>query len=430
MLSATGKILLTFISLFLIISALPAQNPVTLAKVELYEHSLIQPDVLEFKVRVIRTSNLWDTWANGTFQFVFDDPAYPISPANLEITRMFDTDLDVGVLIGKDLPTDSYLINPHIIDGRIGVAVVGPEEYDVSQPVDTSIKIETFRIRSLDGSSLPKKVRWLKPANYYQACAYKIRDDSTVHGVSAWFSANDNIEMDFLPYTAVEYIDDDSEGPEMEVINFKAFYGGAKQVQISWETLSEAYNKGFILDRGMTSPFVRFNIENIDYNVTVGRFDQPGLFQQELVGLGTRKPGRKYKVQYDTVVYRDMIYGYRLSHKDFYNSLIIDAYDTLFIPHAVISAASASPNPFSDDTEITYTVDDDCIISANVYDELGKKVLEVFNRETRQKGTYRFTLIMPEFASQGLYEIIFIATPIDDPTIELSQAVIKMQLIR
>ena len=38
--------------------------------------------------------------------------------------------------------------------------------------------------------------------------------------------------------------------------NFKAFYGGAKQVQLSWETLSEAYNKGFILERGMASPFV------------------------------------------------------------------------------------------------------------------------------------------------------------------------------
>jgi hypothetical protein len=39
-------------------------------------------------------------------------------------------------------------------------------------------------------------------------------------------------------------------------------------------------------------------------------------------------------------------------------------------------------------------------------------------------------LLKGGYASQGLYEIVFIAKPIDDPNVEVSRAVVKVQLIR
>jgi len=36
----------------------------------------------------------------------------------------------------------------------------------------------------------------------------------------------------------------------------------------------------------------------------------------------------------------------------------------------------------------------------------------------------------PDQASQGLYTVVLIARPVDDPTIELSRAILKIQLLR
>ncbi len=422
-----NKILILII--FINCGILFSQEPDTLAKLEIYETIQVDPTILEFKVRLIRTSDLWANWANGTFQFVFNDPTYVIDPGKLEIVRLYQSDLDYGVVPGGDLPPEDYIINPHIVDGRIGVAVVGPQSFENTKFVDTVINIETFQIRSLDGSTLPNRVKWLEPYRYYQASAYKIQSDSLVPPIAAWWAANDNIEMENPPYSVIYFVDDTSIDPDFILKFFSAKYLGAKKIWLEFETIQESRNKGFRIYRGIL-PYGSRDHNDVEYDHLVAAFDQPGPFQQEMIGLGTRNPGRYYEIRHDTVDIRGVEYCYRLTYVDYDDEEYILAHACVPVPHAVITFAQANPNPFSDDTELEYTVDDDCIVTCKVYDLLGKEVMELFSSKVHRKGTYNFTLQMPEYAMEGLYNVIFVAYPIDDPAIEISRASVKIQLVR
>ena len=46
------------------------------------------------------------------------------------------------------------------------------------------------------------------------------------------------------------------------------------------------------------------------------------------------------------------------------------------------------------------------------------------------KHTITFNAIAQEIASNGLYEIIFVAEPLNDTTVEKSVAIVKVQLIK
>jgi len=60
----------------------------------------------------------------------------------------------------------------------------------------------------------------------------------------------------------------------------------------------------------------------------------------------------------------------------------------------------------------------------------GKEIEKLYNHEYMKYGTYDKDFYPSSLASQGLYEIIFIAYPVDDPAVEISRAVVKAQLVR
>lgn len=400
-------------------------QPEILARVIIYDTEQPTQDVLTFKLKLERTSDIWDAWANGTFQFKFIDPNFVIDPTNLEITRMFDSDLAFGVMSGSDLPSDAYIVNPHFMGDRIGIAFAGPDTYEDAIKVYPEIKLEQFMIRTLDGTPLPEMVQWFSPFDYYQACAYKLERDSTINNVEYFFKKDDNIEM-WDGGHIVDFVDDSVKECLTLLDTLSAEYVGGKKVALWWNTSQECRNRGFIIKRGFSTPF---NKEMYGYHELM-RFDLPGPFQQNLQGLGTRIPGRKYKVNYDTVSQRDLEYIYDLFYMDYYGEEHFLASDTVVVPHAVISYAQNNPNPFENETQIVYTIDDECYLDAFVYDLNGKLVMQLYNKEYRNVGQYKATLRMPEFASQGLYDLLLIAYPIDDTEIELSRAIVKMQLVR
>lgn len=101
------------------------------------------------------------------------------------------------------------------------------------------------------------------------------------------------------------------------------------------------------------------------------------------------------------------------------------------IPNSVIAYAQASPNPFAGSTRIDYELDDNVKLQVGVYDVQGKLVKELIpSNTTMRKGTYTFDLTMPENATQGLYNVIFNASPINDTQVRSSTANIKLQMIK
>jgi hypothetical protein len=83
-------------------------------------------------------------------------------------------------------------------------------------------------------------------------------------------------------------------------------------------------------------------------------------------------------------------------------------------------------------TTVDYMLDDDVVLECSVYDILGKKLKTLIDKEVVKVGKHQivFEASRAEFASQGMYEIIFLAHPIDDPGVDISRAVVKVQLIR
>lgn len=109
---------------------------------------------------------------------------------------------------------------------------------------------------------------------------------------------------------------------------------------------------------------------------------------------------------------------------------VIESYCSVDIPYAVIVQAIPMPNPFSDGTKITYKLDDDVYLTATVYDLLGQVVQVLIDNQFLKMGNHEINFQASDFAVQGMYEAVFTAHPINDNSIELSRAVVKLQLSR
>lgn len=436
------KKILLYVSLLIILpAAILAQNKDTIAIARLENVYLVQPDTLQFQIRLYRTSDRWDRWANGTYMVNFLNETIPLNSQNMNLEYVYGTsDLNIGPISGQ-LPYDSYFITPRIFDNRMSITIAGPEGYGNCEyvPEQDGITIGTFRLSSKLGETLPERLKWLQPQFFYQACAYKIEEDSVLAGIP-WGFPNDNFEMD-TEETTVLYDVGDTSKPEMQLLYFHADYKGQRKVSLRWRTAREAYNKGFVIYRGIV-PLATGDTTKVQYDQLVARFDGGTAEEDSIRGLGTRPYGRSYHYHYDLVEYRGEEYCYLLQYEDF-NGQVRDipytdslgyfherAIDCVPIPNAVIVYAQAEPNPFYESTTIQYKVDDDVLLSCNVYDLLGNKVANLIDNEFTPLGDHEITFHSELVASQGLYEIIFIAHPIDDPNVEISRAIVKVQLIR
>ncbi|MFA6571510.1 MAG: hypothetical protein WCT77_09770 [Bacteroidota bacterium] len=424
-------ILLYPLLIIIVCGNLFSQTVDTLATVQVYNVALIKPDSLSFDLKITRTSDKWERFANGTFQLIFNDTTL-ISPAKINIDYLGGTsDLKIASLAGNNLPVTEYIITPRVFDGRISITLAGPEFFVDAFPVmrDSSIKIGTFIITPKDTAVLPKGLKWLTPSFYYQACAYKIDKDTFWIPDVLMAGPNDNFEMAHPGTSEVNYVVGELPAPEMILKYFKVEYAGRKKVKISWATIKEAYNKGFILQRALMNYNVVDTTTDVQWN-EIARWSGGRPQEAGMRGAGTSFKEHEYLYEYDTVQYRGSDYCYRLYYQDFNDRELYLAMKCLPVPNAVIVAATPYPNPFTNSTRIDYRVDDDVMMTTTVYDLKGREIRKLIDNKEIKYGRHDLIFEASDLASQGMYDMIFIAYPIDDPSVEVSRAIVKLQLIR
>ena len=124
-------------------------------------------------------------------------------------------------------------------------------------------------------------------------------------------------------------------------------------------------------------------------------------------------------------------------------------------PNSVVGDAAAFPNPFSNKVNIYFWFEDDVYVDMNVYDLQGKLVENLIKHtifyfknaprylgnpdfikgkeEEKSRMNKPFSHIFwnpSQYAQQGLYEVVIIGTPIKDPTVDKSVAVVKIQYVK
>lgn len=424
-----------------------AQLETDLARVNVTNILMVQPDALEFELRLYRTEeNLWDKWANGTFQLELSSVvADTIDYSNLSIVLWNDsTDLTPIFVSAGDpwisMPDHEYHITPTIVadtfGAKISITIAGPELYDdclfVPYELDdtTGILLGKFRVIANDGSSLPEDltVNWIQPLDFYQACAYKRKkEDDDI----PWHNYDPNLPMqDYNLGTNVKYTNDNYVDSCFIVKDFDGKYEGDFLVSLSWETECENRNMGFIITRGLR-PLTATTIDDVPMTDTIAHFEHSPDEYTMLGGLGTEKPGQQYLFEFDTTERTGLDYCYKLLSKDFNGNIREHAYTCVFIPNTVISFAEAQPNPFKTQTLIKYRLEHKVRLTVTVRDVTGREVMKVYDNEIKESGWHNDFYFRPtDLAQQGLYDIIFIATPVEDINVELARAVVKAMYVK
>ncbi len=373
------------------------------------------PDTLELELFLQRSSLRWERWSNGTFCFTLPDTV-PIQWQRLGVRLVPGTTV---------LDTSVYRLEPFVVwepirpgaaftRQRVGLRVLGPEPFEQAQliPWDTLIRLGRVQIFSLDGSPVPYQWSWAQPLSYYQAFAFKQFADEL-----PWHRSDDNLELH------TEYRLQPMRVPAHVVVNFRAVYVGDRTVALRWESRSEAFNRGFTLVRWWKP----FNTEELRDSVLIADWHSVAALR----GLGTSDTGRAYEfLDADRSKLRGEEYCYDLWSTDFFGQSRYHGRVCVAVPHSVISFAQVEPNPFSDRTTLRYVLEDRVLLSIRVYDLKGKEVQTLMERREMPRGSYTLEWRTPAYASQGLYDIVLIAYPVDDPTVELSRAVVKAQLVR
>ncbi|MCX7929546.1 MAG: hypothetical protein N2663_02355 [Chlorobi bacterium] len=422
--------------------AQPLQREI-LSIVSIEDVAIVDPQTLQFSLTLRRTSNVWERWANGTFQFQIVGIANSrYTPAAMRVELLPNSsDLPIAAYANAPLTAYSYCISMH--PGWISVFIYGPDEFRDAKyfPLDSTLRLGRFRVTMTDGGRIGTSIAWMEPHDYYQANAYKLEVDSIAYGVR-WYRADDNIEMRNYPRidSTLErmVVRRDSfrvaPAPEpcltLKVGSFQAAYLGDRQVQLHWSTLCEQGVRGFVIRRRcLCSSLPPSQTEFTE----IRRFGIP--FDTALYSKGTTTVGFDYTMSTpDTVDFRDMVYEYELSAIMYDGSRRFLDTTSIRIPISVISSATVYPNPTTTQATIRYTLEDRVRITAKVYDVTGKELALLLDNvvvpRTPDGSVNTIVWNAPDQASQGLYNVVLIARPVDDPTVELSRAILKIQLLR
>lgn len=397
--------------IFCLSSNILLAQPDTLAHAKITNLAQSAAGQIEMDLLFKRTSDVWDRFANATFQF--------------QLINFPSTNCSIELLPGtSQLPANYILedsVTTSLLGSRMAVAVLGPKTYAecVRMEKDSNVRIGRFRISSLDGTALPARFEWLQPITRFQASAYKTPEPKPLT-----FNEDDNIEMKSMPSgTEVLYLVDTLVNPPMMLVFLRADYKGVKNVDVVWQTKSEYRNKGFVLRRGIR-PFTELDNSNVKFDTVIARYTTNGA----LIGLGSSFTGKDY-LKPDVAQYRAERYVYQLSYVDFSDVERELATADVYIPNSIISFSKAEPNPFTDKTTVTYVIDDRVSLSAFVYTTDGKVIGKIFENEIRDRGTYIFEFQAPDLSTKAL-NIVFMADPIQDKSVEKSQNVLKLQIIK
>lgn len=412
--------------------------------------SLISGDSLIMELRLQRLNTNWQRWANGSFIFGFNDTTLVIDSSNFEI-KLYSRD---GLITERprDPNFDNYTIKTTVLPGRFSIQMKGPEIYDSALDVplvDTSTEdtlltyttLGTFLIRKKDTQPFivvtndtlnSFRLQWKRPTDYYQASSYKTNVAINQFNKDDYYEVDDNVELyQPLQNSLVMFYDDNTPKPRTILRYVDAIYEGAKKISIQWVTRQEAFVRGWVIYRGQ-APFgsVDLNKVKIDYEVA-SLLTTPD--DTRLMGLGTKPFGKNYMYSYDSLeIVRGTNYCYELKYIDFNNNIVSipNAKVCVNIPNSVLTFAKAYPNPMERSTQVSYDLDDDALVTIKMFDLTGKVVKIIDENIYVKKGRHVFDLEIPELATQGMYDLLIEAQPVDDLTVERSFSVIKLQVIR
>lgn len=419
-----------------------------LSIVSIDEISQINNSTIEFDVRLGRNSEAWDRWANGTFQLKIEGIADDRYNDSVMSVTLIPGTTELTTQAYSKSPLTAYVITPRLFPGRISVTILGPDEYSSAKfiPRDSTIRLGRFRVELRNNGRLGSNVQWVTPIDYYQANAYKLDRDSVKQNVT-WYSTDDNVEMRNFPRILMNgrtIVRKDSfritptstQCFTLRDSSFIATYLGDRFVGLRWQTTCEQGIQGYIVRRRVVE-CLGLLPSDLEFR-EVRRFGT--VFDTALVSKGNSRTGFSYLMNVpDTVKYRDVVYEYELSALAFDGTRRYIDTTRVRIPNAVITTATGYPNPFATRSTISYTVSDRVTLTAKVYDITGKELATLIDKVDTPRSTpnangeltpYTIVWNAPDQASQGLYNVIFIAYPVDDNSVELSRAILKLQLLR
>ena len=403
-----------------------------------------QNNLARFDVYLIRKSEVWHLWENATFQMEFlRNGGVPIDYEDYEI----EVDISRSEIVTTYTGASIYQVGANILNdadnsanSRVMLIVLGPED-----PVDSKVFAESSRLKLctviLRGKNnnvpLATSFIWKEPFDHYQAIAYKyISEVNTVPDYVIVANENDHVEI-IWKTVGIEPLPP----PETQLRYFEVEYTGNLNTVCRYATMSEYKNAGFIIKRAIYNDTLTAEgyetLPDSIFTVTVGDYRNP-VFTSRMQGLGKSLFGKEYDPIPDEIDYRMVNYIYRLySQNTDEDELLKVATRNLITPNAVIFGATASPNPCRDISYIKYEILDDIYLTCEVYDQNGKKIKNLADDKNGlldmtyvSKGTYTAVFDAPDLASQGFYNVLFIAYPINDKNVELSTANVKIQLIR
>lgn len=408
------------------------------ADVMLYVLTDPRPDTATFDIWLKRTSLRWEHWANGTFRIDVSDLMMTggLNPAVHTVRLMPGTTGLAPLVAYNPAGMDGYAIVPRIMNGRVSVIVHGPDSVGNAfrlTRLGDSIRIGRFELASTNGSFLSDSlIAFTQPEPYFQANAFKLDHDSiTGSGTqrNVWYATHDNVEMNSRWHSAP---------PPPDTCNNKAVlagqYDGDLTVGLSFKTEDEHCFRGYYIERAFVDrrdpTTLTFQSRPSLTYLSDGRF-------LSCVCL----TGRTHGNFTDVVEYRRETYAYRLVGVDVRDTATVAYLDTIFVrvPNAIISNAALLENPFKDRTIVQFNADDRLRLTASAYD-LGGKLIgylldeqgnPIVDKEYPKGVFYKARFEASAVASQGLYNLVLVATPYDDTALgESSRAILKAQLLR
>lgn len=401
--------------------------------------------IAQFDLYVSRLSDIWHLWENATLQFeFFDVNSLPINYEDYNI----EVDVAQSDIITIYTGVPAYKVKSNmIIDketpsrNRLMIVVVGPvSSIDAKHFIDrTKLKLFTVRLTSKSADiPLPVVVDWKQPYEYYQAAAYKyVKGINSLPDDVIVANDEDNIDIGWL----TKYLTNIKPNPKTFVDFFHVDYLGNLNAVCRYATKSEYNNAGFVIKRGIvTRLYSTEEYEDLPDSIfkeTIGDYRKPE-FADLMSGQVNSHYGKIYPAIHHKVEHRMVNYVYRLySNLRGTDSLVKIATRNLLTPNAVITLASAYPNPCSGKSSVEYVVDDDVYLTCEVYDQLGRKVRNLadninglLDNTYVKMGKYVVKFETADLSSQGMYDVMFTAYPINDKSVEISKANVKIQLIR
>ncbi|OQB39876.1 MAG: hypothetical protein BWY04_01503 [candidate division CPR1 bacterium ADurb.Bin160] len=427
------NIFIFFISIFYILN-LNAKTD-TITNVRATNLHLMNSKTFIFDLYIERLSDKWLKFANGTFTFSFDES---FDHTNLDV-NVIKTELKREVNTGEpDIPLHGYQFDIYKYKDYFTIAILGPNKYEDCDVVSFNkhLLIGKFQITSKKNVLFNYNLKWKKPYNFYQACAYKLQNDSMIKNL-IFYNANDNVEMDDGSLITYNLLIDSLYNVEKRDVVFNTEYKGRKKVDYFWKIKNEYGLIGYSVFKTIELPDKNIKLDD----ELIATWKQGEFFNSEFISKGEYFKTLNYGRFEDEILFRGgnyiySLFGTTIDENGNETDLFLDS-SSVKIPRAVIVKANVLKNPFVDQTKIEFILDDDCYVKAELYDLLGRFVKNLDNNDGREinmlemkKGLHIANLNIPKTSSQGIFVVILTAYPILDSTVEKSYAVIKVQMIR